>query len=222
MFKVDALEAAPIVVATLDAMLSWAPTRGRPGSDLRTAIGDIKAHIQSLLINNTIGPPLVECFELARLTGATLSNMNQVHETAAAQTATLPGAIVVKDALIELALAAEGKIIADMNFISRQDVEMVKNMINDAFAPLEEEIADQMDAMTYRAIISLHAAITFHLYATARPLPQMLSFRFGIPMPTLMIAQRLYADAGRADELRQENKVVHPAFMRPTGRALSQ
>jgi len=33
---------------------------------------------------------------------------------------------------------------------------------------------------------------------------------------------RLYSDAGRADELRAENDVVHPAFMRPTGYALSQ
>jgi prophage DNA circulation protein len=222
MFKIDALEAAPIVVATLDAMLIWAPTRGRPGSDLRTAVGDIKANLQSLLINNTIGPPLVECFELARLTGATLSNMNQVHETAAAQTATLPGALSVKHALIELALAIEGKIIADMTFVSRQDVELVKQGINEKFAVIEEEVADEMETMTYQALISLHAAITFHLYETARPLPEMLRFQFGISMPTLMIAQRLYADASRADELRQENKVVHPAFMRSTGRALSQ
>jgi prophage DNA circulation protein len=222
MFKIDALEAAPIIIATLDAMLTWAPTRGRPGSDLRTAIGDIKANLESLLINNTIGPPLLECFELARTTGATLSQMNQVHSVATAQTATTPGAITIKDALIELALTIEAKIIADMVFVSRQDVEMIKGSINATFAPIEEEVADQMDAMTYRAIISLHAAITFHLYETARPLPNMLRFRFGISMPTLMIAQRLYADAGRADELRQENKVVHPAFMRSTGRALSQ
>jgi prophage DNA circulation protein len=222
MFKVDAKEAAPIVIATLDAMLTWAPTRGRPGSDLRTAIGDIKAHIEALLQGDRIGPPLLNCFELANKTGMTLSQMNQVHATAAAQTATLPGAIVIKDALIEFALAAEAKIIADMDFVSREDVELVKNHINAAFAPLEEEVADQMDAMTYRAIISLHAAITFHLYETARPLPEMLRFRFGISMPTLLIAQRLYADAGRADELRLENKVVHPAFMLPNGRALSQ
>jgi prophage DNA circulation protein len=222
MFKVDALEAAPIVVATLDAMLAWAPTRGRPGADLRNAVGDIKANIQSLLINDVIGPPLLECFELARQTGATLSDMNQVHGVAAAQPAITPGAITIKDALIELALTIEGKIIADTVFVSRQDVEQVKSDINAAFAPLEEEVADQMDAMTYRAIVSLHAAITFHLYATARPLPDMLRFRFGIPLPTLIIAYRLYADASRADELRRENKVVHPAFMLPTGRALSQ
>jgi prophage DNA circulation protein len=222
MFKVDAKEAAPIVVVVLDALLTWAPTRGRPGSDLRTAIGDIKANVEQLLMSDSIGPPLVKCFNLSQKVGITFSQMNQVHSVAAAQTATLPGSILVRDSLIELALTIEAKIIANTTFVSREDVELIKNIINAAFAPLEEEVADQMDAMTYRAIISLHAAITFHLYETARPLPEMLRFRFGLALPTLIIGQRLYADAGRADELRQENKVVHPAFMRPTGRALSQ
>jgi prophage DNA circulation protein len=49
----------------------------------------------------------------------------------------------------------------------------------------------------------------------------MVQFAFGGSMPTLVMAQRLYADASRADELRDENKVVHPAFMLPTGMALS-
>jgi prophage DNA circulation protein len=222
MFKVDAEEAAPIVITTLDALLSWAPTRGRPGSDLRTAVGDIKANVHSLLQSDAIGPPLLNCFQVAFKTGISLSQMDRVRDVAATQIAILPGAFMVRDSLIELALASEGMIIADMKFVSRDDVNFVKNHINTVFAPIEEEIADQMDAMTYRAVVALHAAIVFHLYETARPLPQMLRFRFGISMPTLMIAQRLYADAGRADELRQENKVVHPAFALPTGRALSE
>jgi prophage DNA circulation protein len=49
----------------------------------------------------------------------------------------------------------------------------------------------------------------------------MLNFRFGYPMPTLVMAHKLYADAGRADELRAENKCVHPSFCRPYGKALS-
>jgi prophage DNA circulation protein len=36
-----------------------------------------------------------------------------------------------------------------------------------------------------------------------------------------VMAYKLYDDASRCDELRQENKVVHPAFCPPTGRALS-
>jgi prophage DNA circulation protein len=37
----------------------------------------------------------------------------------------------------------------------------------------------------------------------------------------LVAAYKLYADASRADDLREQNQVVHPAFMPPTGYALS-
>ena len=93
--------------------------------------------------------------------------------------------------------------------------------INDAFDDAEEVAADEMALVVYRTTISLHAAVTFHLYATAQPLPQMLAFQFAAIRPTLIQSYRLYADASRADELRQENKVVHPAFAPRAGRALS-
>jgi prophage DNA circulation protein len=221
MFKPDVEEAAPIVITTLDALVALAPTRGRPGSDLRTAIGDVKANVKVLLSHDAIGPPLLNCFNLAVTSGISLPQMDHVRAVAAAQTAVLPGAFMVRDGLLEFALAMEGLIIANMTFVSRDHVERVKNSINAAFLPVEEEVADQMDAMTYRALISLHAAIVFHLYATARPLPRMLNFEFIRRRPSLIMAYRLYADAGRADELRQENRVVHPLFCPSAGRALS-
>jgi prophage DNA circulation protein len=49
----------------------------------------------------------------------------------------------------------------------------------------------------------------------------MLQWRFSKVMSTLMLAQRLYYDASRADELRNENHIIHPAFSKLAGRALS-
>jgi prophage DNA circulation protein len=40
-------------------------------------------------------------------------------------------------------------------------------------------------------------------------------------LPTLSIAYKLYSDASRADEIRSENKVVHPAFCPMSGHGLS-
>jgi hypothetical protein len=187
MFKKDTEEAVPIVIMTLDALLVWAPTGGR-GSELRTAVGDVQANANELLRADAIGPPLVNCFNLAVAINITLPQMDQVRVVAAAQMATLPGSILVKDSLIELALASEGQIIANMTFVSRDDVDMVKDNINAVFAPIEEEIADQMDAMTYRAVVALHAAIMFHLYATARPLPRMLNYEFAKRLPSLVMS----------------------------------
>ena len=82
-------------------------------------------------------------------------------------------------------------------------------------------IADEMALVTYKTLVALHAAVTFHLYETARPLPQMLNYSFGTPRPTLVLSHRLYDTAARADQLREENKVVHPAFAPRAGRALA-
>ena len=38
---------------------------------------------------------------------------------------------------------------------------------------------------------------------------------------SLTLGQRLYGDAGRADELVAENEIVHPLFASRAGRALS-
>ena len=52
-------------------------------------------------------------------------------------------------------------------------------------------------------------------------LPRMVSYTVGAVMPALTLANRIYADAGRADELAAENKIIHPAFCPREGRALS-
>jgi prophage DNA circulation protein len=137
------------------------------------------------------------------------------------ETPTLLGAVLIKNSIIQLCLIAEANAIANMVFTSRQDVDALRLDINNVFARVEETVADDMDQVTYQSIVSLHAAITYFLTQTARPLPRMLQFAFAAPMPTLITAMRLYSDASRADELRAENKVVHPAFMLPTGLALS-
>jgi prophage DNA circulation protein len=132
------------------------------------------------------------------------------------------GATMIRDRSINLALAQEGKIILAMEFVSRQDVEAIIYAIMAPFDKAEEVAADTMDPMDFRAIVELRAAIVNHLVTTARPLPTMLTYWFATPLPSLIISQRLYGDASRYDQIRNENKVVHPAFCPPEGQALSQ
>jgi prophage DNA circulation protein len=221
MLKPDAIEAKPIVEVTLNELLAWSPTSGRPGSDLRTAVGTTLANLPQLLQYDMLDGPLITCFDLAYTNGIQLYQIEIVRRTAAAQTATLVGSTMTKNTLIELALATAGYIISGMTFVSRDDVDRIKLAINAAFEDMEEEIADEMDAMTWRAILKLHAAMSMHLVETARPLPRMLNYHFNLALPSVVLAHRLYADAGRADELRNENKIVHPAFCPLDGRALS-
>lgn len=221
MFKPDAQEAVPIVNTALDALLIWLPSRGIAGSEARRACGMIKAHCEEWLMADVLGPPLLSAFEFARVSGMTLPQMDDVRLRVAQLGATSVGAIVVRDACIELALSEMARIIGNTIFGSREDVDNTRARVNTAFVDIEEEVADQMDAMSYQALIRMHAAIIAHLTLTARPLPQMLQFRFAHRWPTLVLSYKLYADANRADELRRENKVVHPLFAAAQGRGLS-
>lgn len=221
MYKYEVVEVIPILDATLMSLLSWAPTRGREGADLRSSINQLRTDAVYLLHSDTLGPPLADCFEKAVVVGINLIEVERVRTVAAAFMPVSAGAISVRSALIQLCLVTQATILANMEFVSREDVDATKLMFNASFSAIEEDIADQMDATTYRAIVELHAAVSYHLVETARPLPRMLRYRFNQHLPTLTMAQRLYYDASRADELRQENKIVHPAFSLLAGLALS-
>lgn len=222
MFKDEAVEAKPIVLAVVDALLEWAPGRGREGADLRAKGGIIKVNVDHLLQDDTFGESMAQMFDLAMEGGITLAQVDNVRKAIELRYQPLTvGAIVIKDCLIDLLLVTEGRIIANTAFRSRQDVETVQEGINEAFNNAIEAVAGRMDAMTYRALVALHAAITFYLIEAARPRPRMLTYRFNQPMTTLVQAYRLYADASRGDELRYENKIVHPAFAPRIGKALA-
>jgi len=222
MYKAEAIEAAPICDRVMKYMLSVSPTRGRPGADLRTAIGDFLVNAEVLIQNDLAGPPIDEIFELARLTGISQQRMGWVRAVAVKEpTPKTIGAALIKNSLIHFSLATEARIIANTTYVSYQEVEALKSNMNAAFDPMEEIAADEMDQEVYQALVALHASVIFYLVETQRPLPRMLRYRFFETLPSLVLAYKLYSDAGRADELRTENKIVHPAFMRLTGRALS-
>ena len=221
MKKTEAIEAAAIMQRTLARLLGVAPTVGRVGSNLRTACGVLSANAAALIQSDSAGPPLAACFDLAWQTGVTQPQLSVVLDETAAETTLTSGATLIKWSIIGMILATEGRAIAAMTFSSREDVDALKLQMNLVFNIVEEATADEMDQMTYRAMMTLHAAIIAFLVDTARPLPRLLNYAFASTMPTLVLAYRLYADASRADELLDENKVVHPAFPPPTGIALS-
>ena len=221
MQKVDAAEAAGIVARMMTALIATVPPVGRIGSDARTAISDVRVTALLLLRADALGPPLNTAFVAARVAGASLPELEGVRRSVTAETPKTLGGVLVQNCGIELCLATEAEIIADMTFSSRQDVDALKLSLQAPFQDAIEIAADDMDQETFQALTALYAAVTNHLVATARPLPQMLRYQFAQTMTTLTIAHRLYADAGRADQVRNENKIVHPAFCPLNGVALS-
>jgi prophage DNA circulation protein len=221
MLKDETKEATPIVQRALFNLLSVSIARSPAGSDLKTAVGMLHAKAAQLIYTDQLGPPLSQCFELARANNITQPQLDWVRQQTALEAPVSLGATMIKESIMRLCLVTEGLVIAGMTFISRSDVEAFQKVVNGIFNDAEETAADEMDQMTYRTLIELHAGIIAFLVETARPLPDMLNFLFATPMPTLVMSNRLYYDATRADEMRAENNVVHPLFMRPAGRALS-
>jgi hypothetical protein len=222
MYKTDAQEAEPICTLVLTALLEQSPVTGINGSQLRSAVGVFLHSAEAILIGDEAGPYLENIFRLAQANGITLTQMDYVRGLAAAQNATTPGGTLIRDSLVLYCLAAEGTIISLTTFVSRDDVEAARVVVRNAFAPMEETIADGIDPNAYLVLMEYLSSIFFHLTQTAMPLPRMINYQFEQSLPSLVIAYRLYADASRADELRDENHVIHPAFMKPTGRALSK
>jgi prophage DNA circulation protein len=58
--------------------------------------------------------------------------------------------------------------------------------------------------------------------ALSASLSELMQFNSAQPLPALTLANRLYQDVGRADELIQESDVPHPAFMPVSMRVLRQ
>jgi len=218
----DVHEGAAIARLTADRLLGTSnEQKGRSGADLRRACGDMKTNADNFIVDNVIAQKLSDCFTQARLTGATGDEFTRIYRELADIAAVSLLAKLIRDACVSFALQEASTVLVDVKFTSRNDVERVRVEINTSFNQAEEVAADDMALVSYRALVSLHAAVIFYLSETARPLPQMLNFEFASARPTLVLSQRLYDTAAKADELRKENKVVHPAFGPRSGRALA-
>lgn len=219
--KADINEAVPLVQRLMTNLATTIADKDLSGSTARTAIGDVMTNAPLLIGSGLIGPRIDTCFDLCRQANATLPQFEDVRRDLAAEAPYTLGAQLIRDYSTQIALAHEGKIISTMTFKSRQDVDALILALQQPFGDAEELAADTMDAMVYRGLVELHAAIVNYLTTTGQRLPMMVDYVFAAPLPTLVISQRLYYDASRYDEIRNENKVVHPAFCPPSGQALS-
>ena len=74
----------------------------------------------------------------------------------------------------------------------------------------------------YTALRSVRAAVVQDLTARGADLAVLTTITTPRPMPALALAQRVYRDAGRTDELVAESDCIHPAFMPTSFRGLAQ
>jgi hypothetical protein len=223
MNSTDRKEATAVVNTVLDAVNAVAKDAvGEQAAELRLKIGSLRVYAEQYINDGSIATPLAEMFDSARLAGVSYDGMDYVRGVAEAIATIGFPATSVKNTSARLALVQIGNILASVEYTSRQQVDDYIDRINDAFDTAETVAADSMDNAVYRALVSLHAAIAFDLNTRSLPLPRMVDFTAPSVEPMLWIANRLYGDASREEELRAENNPVHPAFVKPKIRCLSQ
>ncbi|WP_448149026.1 hypothetical protein [Labrys miyagiensis] len=189
---------------------------------LNRACTALSADARTLLQQAAVGSPMLACFTAATAAGATADNFNRFRSQMAAETPSFPASITVRQMILRMCLAEESRAVSNTVFTSRDQVETTMVRMIGTFGEVQDHAADNKDANVYQEFVALQAAVARDLSVRGRPLPKMVSFAFRKRPNALWLANRLYGDAARADELIGENSPVHPAFMPETGRALSQ
>lgn len=161
------------------------------------------------------------CFSLAYLSGGTADDFYRVRRLCRSLDAKYTTGLALIEAGKRISLVAETHAIAENPLGTAQRCEEIQTRLNADFDEVITTAADRMEYDVSRAFVQLHAAVTADLIARGRRLPRVTAFSFAETMPSLRMAARLYGDAERADELRDENRVPHPLFMPRSVRALT-
>ncbi|HGK4675299.1 TPA: DNA circularization protein [Kluyvera georgiana] len=83
-------------------------------------------------------------------------------------------------------------------------------------------IGGRADDEMYNALLSVRTAFISTMTARSSGLSDLMQVTMAQSLPALTLANRFYQDAARADELIQEARVPHPAFMPLTMKVLRQ
>ena len=89
---------------------------------------------------------------------------------------------------------------------------------------LDSEIliaGDAGDDASYSALRAVRQMAVALLIQLGAGLPRLQEFTYNAPLPALTLAQRIYADASRADQLIDQARPIHPAFMPTRFQALA-
>lgn len=126
--------------------------------------------------------------------------------------------------LIEiLALANIAIAVSDLRLRSHDEATRLRARLGRAFDLAIERAGERGDIDALRALRDTQAKVTRDLIERGRPLARMVGYATAVPLPAVVIAHRLYQDAGRAEELMAENPGFdHPGFMPMIGKALSR
>lgn len=190
-------------------------------SELHRSCGVLK--VGSLQFQSgQIGTLMGDCFDAAFLAGVSLASFSSLRTTIEEFSFSTFQGVVTKQAATVFCLVEEARCVAAMELTTRADAQLIMRSIGAAFDRAEEVSSDIGDTSSYSALVSLHAAFTRDLVRRSSSLPEIVRYSLPISTTSLCLANRLYGDANRSDEIENINGVSHPAFMPAIGIALTR
>jgi len=222
-YYTQAENAANVLTNLLNLILKSIPAQQtKEGDQVRRLVGIMRGNAEAEVRGDTLGTDLQAIYVAAEAAGATFLGMDDARKYLMSQVASeswLTQALF-RSALV-MTLAEMTNIIARTTLTNQSQVQNLMIYMRDAFDAAKAMGIDEVDALVYRTLNDNSGALMNHLGYTELQLPRYVSYRSGMPMPSLYLAYRIYQDPTRATEIEQENDVIHPAFCPVNLRVLS-
>lgn len=205
-------EAVEILGGALQTLVVMRTSTARAAVALRTAVGDLSAELQTAIESRKAGEKIAAIFRLAGQSGISFGAWEEYAADLVGRTAETSGGEAALRLLIGC-VAVEAAAAADRaTFQSRAEadtfmkrVAALMDSVTDAAAPVE-------DGEISHALARLYSVVVRSLQERARPLPRLVSVD-PAGATSLVLANDLYRDTSRAEEIVVSNHVVHPAFL---------
>lgn len=126
------------------------------------------------------------------------------------------GALFRRAVLSQLA-----QVISTYQPASQQDAQAVSASVTALLDGEIETAGDAGDDASYMAMRALRQTVIADLQARSAGIAPTTTFAFNSALPALVLANRLYRDAGRSDGLVQQAVAIHPAFLPISFQALA-
>jgi len=222
-------QAVDILVGMLNTLLSSIPPSPTDARDLvRVLINTLRSNAEIAIRGNTLGTQLRQIFAACIPAGATFAGIDATRQFLMSQVADSSpfSQTVFRNALV-MTLALQSQIVATMIFRTQTEIQNMLLYMRDAFDAAKALGIDEIDVTVYQTLNAMSGALINHMARTELQLPRFMTYASGASMPSLYLANRIYADEtpqieARATEIENENGVVHPAFCPRTLRVLSK
>jgi hypothetical protein len=188
----------------------------------RVLINTLRSNAEVAIRGITLGSDLEDIHNAVYDADATYSGVEAARQFLMQQTGS--NSLFTQMALgsmLTMCLALESSIIVTMKFTTRDEAQNMVLHVRDMFDAAKDLGIDEASISVYQTLNAMGGAVVNHLALAELQLPRVIEYQTQMPMPSLYLANRIYQDASRADEITEANGVIHPAFCPVNLRVLS-